>query len=81
MLELEVQAISKHFGANVALDALSFTVSSGEFFCLLGPSAAGKTTALRVVTGLERADAGRILFDGDDLTDRPVQGRPMAMIF
>ncbi len=81
MPELEVQAISKRFGEIAALDALSFTVSRGEFFCLLGPSAAGKTTALRVVTGLERADAGRIIFDGDDLTDRPVQGRPMAMIF
>jgi multiple sugar transport system ATP-binding protein len=71
----------KRYGKVTALDGVSVEVGAGEFFCLLGPSAAGKTTTLRVAAGLERPDAGRVLFGGRDLTDAPVQGRGMAMVF
>jgi multiple sugar transport system ATP-binding protein len=63
------------------VDGLDLEVAEGEFFVILGPSAAGKTTTLRAIAGLERPDAGRILFGGRDVTYAPVQGRDMAMIF
>src|SRR5690606_22534319 len=53
----------------------------GEFFVILGPSAAGKTTTLRSIAGLERPDGGSIVFGGQDVTHAPVQGRGMSMIF
>ncbi|MEK0085958.1 ABC transporter ATP-binding protein [Benzoatithermus flavus] len=81
MSDLRIQGLVKRYGKVTALDGLSFQVEAGEFFCLLGPSAAGKTTTLRSIAGLERLDAGRIHFAGRDITEAPVQGRGMAMIF
>src|SRR5919106_3584823 len=81
MTALRITGLAKRYGSVVALDGLDLEVAEGEFFVILGPSAAGKTTTLRAIAGLERADAGRILFAGQDVTDAPVQGRDMAMIF
>ena len=81
MAQLSLHEIVRTFGTVTALDGMTFAVEPGEFFVLLGPSSAGKTTTLRVICGLERPDSGRIQFDGADVTDAPVQGRPMAMIF
>jgi len=81
MPQLALQGVSKYFGDVRALDGASWTVEDGEFFALLGPSAAGKTTALRTIAGLERPDSGQVIFEGQDLSHAPVQGRPMAMIF
>lgn len=72
---------TKSFGAVTALTGLDLTLSEGEFFALLGPSASGKTTTLRSIAGVEKLDSGRIEFLGDDVTDAPVQGRSMAMVF
>ncbi len=80
-MQLALNEVSKHFGEVRALEGLSLEVEAGEFFVLLGPSAAGKTTTLRVISGLERPESGRVVFEGRDLTHAPVQGRPMAMIF
>ena len=79
--DLVLDGVVKRYGAVTALDGLSLDVAAGEFFCLLGPSAAGKTTALRAIAGLERLQGGRILFGGRDVTAAPVQGRDIAMIF
>lgn len=81
MTDLRLEGLVKRYGRVTALDGLSFDVAAGEFFCLLGPSAAGKTTTLRAIAGLERLEAGRVGFAGRDVTDAPVQGRGMAMIF
>lgn len=81
MTDLKVDGLVKRYGRITALDGLSFDVRSGEFFCLLGPSAAGKTTTLRAISGLEKLEAGRIAFAGRDITADPVQGRGIAMIF
>ncbi len=81
MGQLALEGIVQRFGPEVALDGITFTVDTGEFFVLLGPSAAGKTTTLRTICGLERPDAGHIVFEGADITAAPVQRRPMAMIF
>lgn len=81
LAELIVDNVSKAFGSVRALDGMSFAIEKGEFFALLGPSAAGKTTTLRSIAGLEKPDQGRIHFQDRDITDDPVQGRGMAMIF
>jgi multiple sugar transport system ATP-binding protein len=81
MTDLKLENLVKRYRRVTALDGLSFEVGAGEFFCLLGPSAAGKTTTLRAIAGLERLEAGRVAFAGRDITDTPVQGRGMAMIF
>jgi multiple sugar transport system ATP-binding protein len=78
---LALTGVVKRYGRVSGLDGMSFEVGAGEFFCLLGPSAAGKTTTLRAIAGLERIEAGRIVFGGRDVTRAPVQGRGMAMIF
>jgi multiple sugar transport system ATP-binding protein len=79
--DLRVEGLRKRFGRVQALDSVSFEVATGEFFCLLGPSAAGKTTTLRAIAGLEKLDGGSVAFAGRDVTSAPVQGRGMAMIF
>src|SRR3954468_25071342 len=81
MSDLRVEGLVKRYGRVQALDGVSFDVEDGEFFCLLGPSAAGKTTTLRAIAGLEKIDAGTISFAGRDLAAAPVQGRGMSMIF
>ncbi len=81
MSELNVDNLRRTFGKVVALDGMSFDVASGEFFCLLGPSSSGKTTTLRAISGLEKLDHGRVRFAGEDVTDNPVQGRGISMIF
>jgi sulfonate transport system ATP-binding protein len=58
---VRLRGVSKAFGGNVVLDGIDLDIRRGEFFCLLGPSGTGKTTLLRILTGLERADAGEVL--------------------
>ena len=79
--ELRVRGLVKRYGKVSALSGLEFEVEAGEFFVILGPSAAGKTTTLRTIAGLERPDTGSVTFAGQDVTLAPVQGRGMAMIF
>ncbi len=81
MTELTLTGLVKRYGRVTALDGLSLEVQAGEFYCLLGPSAAGKTTTLRAISGLEPLESGRIEFAGRDITVAPVQGRGIAMIF
>ncbi len=62
---IDVEGVSKHFGAVRAVEAASLAVAAGEFVALLGPSGCGKTTLLRLVAGFEVPDAGEIRIDGD----------------
>ncbi|MDD3469495.1 MAG: ABC transporter ATP-binding protein [Thermoguttaceae bacterium] len=78
---LEFDGITKHFGAVCAVDRVSFSVSRGEVFSLLGPSGCGKTTLLRMCAGFERPDAGRILVNGQDITQLPPERRPVHTVF
>ncbi len=64
---IEVAGLRKRFGAHVVLDGVSLEVAAGEIVALTGPSGCGKTTLLRCVNGLERADAGTIRVDGDQV--------------
>jgi len=78
---ITLESLSKRFGATIALDAVSLAIRPGELFFLLGPSGCGKTTLLRILAGLETADAGRILFDGRDIAEQPPHRRGAPMVF
>ena len=73
--------VSKHFGSVVAVDHLSFTIDSGEFFSLLGPSGCGKTTVLRMLGGFESPTTGEIYIDGAPMSEVPPHHRPTNMVF
>lgn len=78
---VRVQGLSKRFGNVVALDSVTFTVAAGEFFFLLGPSGCGKTTLLRILAGLESADAGRVYARNLDVTSLPAHKREIPLVF
>ena len=80
-MSIEVRRLCKRFNDHVALDDVSFTVREGELLALLGPSGSGKTTLLRVIAGLERADAGSVLFDGADAARRDPRDRGVGFVF
>src|SRR4030088_2833319 len=79
--ELELVAMSKTFGAVLAVDDVSLTVASGEFLTLLGPSGSRKTTTLMMIAGFESATAGEILLGGRRLTHVPPYRRNLGMLF
>jgi multiple sugar transport system ATP-binding protein len=81
MAEVELSGIAKRFGTVTAVWDLSFTIADSEFFVLLGPTGAGKTTTLRLVAGLERADAGKVLIGGDDVTRLEPAARDVTFVF
>jgi multiple sugar transport system ATP-binding protein len=81
MADLSLSGVTKRFGDTVAVDSLDLTVEDGEFVILLGPTGAGKTTTLRLVSGLERADAGRILIGGHDMTTAEPAQRNVTFVF
>ncbi|MDJ0379996.1 ABC transporter ATP-binding protein [Streptomyces sp. G-G2] len=78
---LELRGLRREFGTAVALDGLDLDVAPGELLALLGPSGCGKTTALRVLAGFERPDAGQVLLDGKDIVPVPANRRDTAMVF
>jgi len=67
---LEIEGLSRHFGALAALNDVSFQVRPGEIFSVIGPNGAGKSTLFNVITGLHAPTAGRVRFRGDDITGR-----------
>ncbi|MCS0495719.1 ABC transporter ATP-binding protein [Ancylobacter sp. MQZ15Z-1] len=80
---LAVAGVDKTFegATRPALDRISFSVEPGEFFSILGPSGSGKTTLLRMIAGFERPDVGRIIMDGEDITDVPPFRRDVRTVF
>ncbi|MGJ7038774.1 spermidine/putrescine transport system ATP-binding protein [Shinella sp. BE166] len=81
-LEKAAKAFATPEGQTVtALDAIDLDVSRNEFLTLLGPSGCGKTTLLQAISGFVELDAGRILIDGEDMTDRPPYRRPVNTVF
>ena len=80
MAELRVEGLCKGWDFPV-IDRLDLQVAEGEFFVVVGPSGIGKTTLLRLVAGLERCDAGRVLVGGRDVTGLPPYRRNVAMTF
>src|SRR6184192_379569 len=80
-VEVRLEDLRRTYGTTTALDGLTLTLSPGELVVLLGPSGCGKTTTLRLLAGLEDADTGRILLDGQDITRLPASKRDMGMVF
>src|SRR5512139_948806 len=80
-MSIEVRNVSKSFGAFRALDDVSLTVPTGQLVALLGPSGSGKTSLLRIIAGLERADRGQVLFEGEDASLRDVRDRGVGFVF
>ena len=73
--------VVKDFAGHRALTGVSLTMRPGEFIALLGPSGCGKTTVLRALSGLELVTSGRILIDGEDVANTPVNKRDIGMVF
>jgi putative spermidine/putrescine transport system ATP-binding protein len=78
---VELIGVTKEFAGQVALSGVDLTMKPGEFIALLGPSGCGKTTVLRALSGLEQVTSGRILIDGEDVVDTPVNKRDIGMVF
>lgn len=81
MSNLKVQNLSKSFGRVQALQDMSFDVKEGEFMVLLGPTAAGKTTTLRCVAGMEKLDSGIVMMDDKVVNDLSPAERDVAFVF
>ncbi len=80
-MSIEVRGVTKAFGSFVAVNDISLSVPTGELVALLGPSGSGKTSLLRIIAGLERADRGQVLFEGQDATVRDVRQRGVGFVF
>ncbi|MDC2863741.1 sulfate/molybdate ABC transporter ATP-binding protein [Bacillus sp. BP-3] len=80
-MSIHIQNVWKQYGTFQALQQINLEIPKGELVALLGPSGSGKTTLLRIIAGLEQADQGAILFDGEDLTDIHVKNRQVGFVF
>lgn len=78
---VRLDGVSKRFGAVLAVDKLNIDINKGEFVTFLGPSGCGKSTTLRILGGFEKPDAGRVVLDGEDVTDLPPNKRKVNMVF
>ncbi len=81
MAEVELRSVTKSFGATVAVNRVSMEIGNGAFVVLLGPSGAGKTTTLNLISGLAKPDDGDILFDGNSVVANTPAQRNVAMVF
>jgi sulfate transport system ATP-binding protein len=80
-MAIEVNNLTKRFGAFTALDDVSVTVEDGALMALLGPSGSGKSTLLRIIAGLETPDTGNVSIAGQDLTAAPARARGVGFVF
>jgi sulfate/thiosulfate transport system ATP-binding protein len=80
-MKVDIRSLSKSFGATRVLKDVSLDVREGELCALLGPSGSGKTTLLRIIAGLDFADDGAVLFDGEDVARRSARDRKVGFVF
>ncbi len=78
---IEFIDISKTYDGSLVLDEFNLYVRENEFVTLLGPSGCGKTTTLRLLGGFETPDSGKILFDSEDITNKPANERKLNTVF
>jgi len=80
-MSIEVKSLYKHFGNFTALNNVSIQFPTSGLVALLGPSGCGKTSLLRVIAGLEKPDAGQVLFHGEDAMGKSIQERQVGFVF
>jgi len=80
-IAIAVEGLTVRFGASTALSSVSLALEPGELMLLLGPSGCGKSTLLRSIAGFVTPDAGRVRFDGEDVTALPPHQRQIGMVF
>ena len=80
-MSIQVKNIEKHFGAFHALNNISLDFPDGQLVALLGPSGCGKTTLLRIIAGLESADGGQVILEGEDAGNVHVREREVGFVF
>jgi spermidine/putrescine transport system ATP-binding protein len=80
-LDVELRNVFKFFNQEPAVHGIDLDVKQGEFFSILGPSGCGKTTTLRLIAGFEIADAGKVLIQGQSMTNVPPYRRPVNTVF
>lgn len=78
---LELKNIKKSYDGVTVLKNIDLTISDGEIVSILGPSGCGKTTLLNLILGLTDADSGKIIFDGQDITNVPMEKRGFNILF
>lgn len=78
---IELVNINKSFGNRDIIKNLNLSINDGEFLTILGPSGCGKTTVIRLIAGLESADAGQIILTGQDITNQPAEHRHVNTVF
>lgn len=78
---LELKNIVKKYGNNVILDDISLQIKKGEIVSILGPSGSGKTTLLNLILGITDISSGKIIYDGEDITNVPLEKRGFNIVF
>ena len=78
---LQIVDVVKKFGDNTVVDHVNLTINKNDIFALLGSSGSGKSTLLRMLAGMETPTSGRIILDGQDITQLPPYERPISMMF
>jgi spermidine/putrescine transport system ATP-binding protein len=81
MALLEIRNVTRRFGDFLAVDDVTLSIGTGEFFTLLGPSGCGKTTLLRMIAGFDAPDGGEIVLDGQSMADVPPEARNIHTVF
>ena len=78
---IRVRNIVKKYGNNVILDDISLQIKKGEIVSILGPSGSGKTTLLNLILGITDISSGKIIYDGEDITNVPLEKRGFNIVF
>lgn len=78
---IELRSVKKSYGNKTVVNNIDLTIKHGEFLTILGPSGCGKTTILRLIAGFEELDSGKIILDGEDVTDVPAEQRHVNTVF
>ena len=80
-MSIVLDGLTKRFGKNLVVNAVSLDIQDGELFVLLGGSGSGKSTILRIIAGLSQPDSGTVQLNGRDVVDLPPQARGTGFVF